>query len=127
MLNSARRWSNFLAILGFIGSGLLVLLALFMGTFLSFLGDETMPSGVVLGISLLYLALGIVYFFPVYYLFKFSDFAGKAVKSGSSENLTAAIKNLKAHYKFIGITAIVTMILYPLIIVIIVAATAFSG
>jgi len=126
-LEEARKWSMFIAILGFIGVGILVLVALFSGTALAFLGDDFISPGIGIGIGILYLLIAVLYFFPVYYLFNFSSRAKKAVKESDSESLTESMKFLKSHYKFLGIMAIVMLALYPVLIALLVVGGVMSS
>lgn len=120
-LKETAKWAYFLSILGFVGVGLFVVIAIFAGTIFSALG--TMPGtgafagsfGVVMGF--MYFILAAVYFFPVYYLFKFSSNAKKAFRENDSEALTASLGYLKSHYKFVGILMISMLVLYGLFFV----------
>ena len=126
-LNEARKWTMFLAILGFIATGFLVIAGLFMGTIFSFIPDTDLPGalGIILGIF--YLVIAVVYFFPVLYLLQFSQKSKKAVEERDSNFLAEAIGRLKAHYKFIGIMTIVMMALYPVLVLIFVLVGVSSA
>ncbi|MFC2111183.1 DUF5362 family protein [Bacteroidota bacterium] len=117
-LNEIRRWTKFLSILGFIGCGIMVLVALLIGPIMSSFspmsGGMTMFPSIM--ISIIYLAIAVLYFFPVLYLFRFSVSMGRAAESGSNDEFNSAFFNLKRHYKFIGIMTIVIISLYILII-----------
>nr|WP_294788137.1 DUF5362 family protein [uncultured Flavobacterium sp.] len=116
------KWAYFLSILGFIGIGLLLLIAVFAGTLFSAMGS-TMPGMGAYGSSFgaamgaIYFLLAAFYFFPVYYLFKFSSNAKKAFRDNDSETLTASFGYLKSHYKFIGILMVVFLAMYALFFV----------
>ncbi|MGK7392423.1 MAG: DUF5362 family protein [Candidatus Cyclobacteriaceae bacterium M2_1C_046] len=113
-LNEMRKWTFFLAILGFIGVAFMVIAALFIGSFIDASGQEMpVPHGALTG---LYLLFAIIYFFPILYLYKFSTSTKKAVHEKSEYELTSAFTNLKRHYKFIGIIAIVMLTVYVLVI-----------
>lgn len=115
-LNETGKWAKFLAILGFIGTGFMVLVGLFSGTMLSSMdmAQQTgMPvPGFVFG--LIYVVIGILYFFPLYYLYNFSTKIRNAINSRNNLLLAEAFKNLKSHYKFIGILAAIMIGLYIL-------------
>lgn len=121
-LKETAKWAYFLSILGFIGVGLMVIIALFAGTLFSTLGS-TVPGMAAMGgsfgvmIGVFYFALAAIYFFPVYYLNKFAVNAKRAFKENDSEALTKSFEYLKSHYKFIGIFTLSIMILYGLILV----------
>lgn len=121
-LKETAKWAYFLSILGFIGVGLMVVLALFAGTLFSTLGSTIPGMGAMGGsfgvlIGVFYFALAAIYFFPVYYLNKFATNAKRAFRENDSEALTNSFEYLKSHYKFIGIFTLSIMILYGLILV----------
>jgi hypothetical protein len=124
-LNTARKWAMFLAIISFILLGLVSIIGLLAGTFLkTFSGGEKN-----LGIpdSLVYIpliAMGVIYFFPVLFLFRFSKFSHKAILTFDKVMLHRAIKNLKYYFAYIGILIIVIVSLY--IVVLIVAGSSIA-
>ena len=62
-------------------------------------------------------------------MYKYATGTKRALESSNSDVLSDALVNLKSHHKFLGITAIVVISLYILIIigVIIFAAKMASG
>jgi hypothetical protein len=121
-LKETAKWAYFLSILGFVGIGLMMLIAVFAGTFFAAMGTaipgaSAMGSsfGVVMGI--VYFIIAAIYFFPVYYLFKFASNAKKAFRDNDTEALTSSLGYLKSHYKFIGIFMLAILVLYGLIFV----------
>ncbi len=126
------KWAYFLSIIGFIGIGLLLLIAVFAGTIFSAMGS-TMPGMGAYGGSFgaamgaIYFLMAAFYFFPVYYLFKFSSSAKKAFRDNDSEALTSSFGYLKSHYKFIGILMIVLLAIYALIFVFAVLGGLMAG
>jgi hypothetical protein len=124
-LDATRKWSFFLSVLGFVGLGFLVLAGLFMMTiFNSFEPQAYQPfPGTIVGF--LYFILAIVYFFPVYYLLKFSSNMKNAIMSRNELTMEEAFRFLKKHYQFIGIMTIVIISLYILILLgFVIAGTA---
>ena len=126
-LNETSKWAKFLAILGFIGIGFIVLAALFAG---AFLGSDAGRMGMRNAefplspavITLLYLLFAVIYFFPVYYLYNFAVKMKNSLLSGDSALMRESFKNLKSHYKYIGILTIVVISLYILGIIYIIFA-----
>lgn len=120
-LKEINKWAYFLSIIGFVGIAFLVLIAVFAGALFSTMAS-TMPGMGMYGgsfgaiISFGYLLLAALYFFPVYYLFKFSSNGKRAFRENDSEALTESFGYLKSHYKFIGILMIVMLVLYGLVI-----------
>ena len=118
-LKETAKWSSFLAILGFIGIGLMVLLGLFAGAIFSAIPEaQEMPFDFGTSMTVVYLLLALIYFFPVMYLYKFAKRMKLALATKNDENLAAAFESLKSHYKFIGVFTIIMMSLYVLLIVV---------
>lgn len=116
-LDTTRRWANFLAVLGFIFIVLMVLVGIIMGVvFSSFGGEEVSPALKIL-LPVVYLLLAAIYFFPVLFLFRFANWTKKALANNSSLDFSVALKNLKSHFKFIGIMIIAVFVLYFLILI----------
>ena len=113
-LTETRKWVNFLAILGFIAIGLMVLSGLFFGTIMGAMMGQTGMSG--LGGSaffgVFYIIISLIYFFPVMYLYKFGTKLKTALANRDSKSLEQSFENLKSHYKFMGIVAIIGLAFY---------------
>lgn len=118
-LNSTRKWTTFFSVLGFIFIGLFVCMSLFLMFAFSSVYRGMMPFPVQL-IGMVYLLIAVIYFFPVYYLLKFSNHMNKALKQNDSGSLDLSLKNLKSHYKFMGIFTIVGLSIYILSILFII-------
>ncbi|MCU0385065.1 MAG: DUF5362 family protein [Flavihumibacter sp.] len=119
-LKETAKWAKFLSILGFIGCGLIVLIGLGM-TFLfsSFNSPELAgPVGMYSsGLSLVYIALAALYFFPCLYLYRFAAGMQAALQAGEPVQLQTSFRNLKSCFRFIGILTIILMSIYLLAIV----------
>ena len=134
-LRESAKWCMFLSILGFIGIAFMVLAGVFMSVAIS--GIQDAPFGESIGafdalkayFGFMYIVIASLYFFPIYYLYKYATGTKRALESRNSDVLTDAIVNLKSHHKFLGITAIVVISLYILIIIgtLIFAATIATG
>jgi hypothetical protein len=117
-LREIAKWAQFLSIVGFVGLAFIVLIALFagslVGTMASMSGEE-MP-GAMSGtfVTVLYLLMAVLYFFPIYYLFKFSTRLKEALVNEDEAILEDSLGYLKSHYKFIGILTIVMISIYIL-------------
>ena len=124
-LNTTRKWAMFLAIIGFIILGLIVIIGLIAGTFLTAFNS----GGKDLGIpeSLMFvpiLLLAVIYFFPVLFLFRFSKHTSHAVQTLDKMEFHKAIKNLKSFFVYIGVLIIIILSLY--IVVLIVAGSSLA-
>ncbi len=118
-LNIARKWSMFLAILGFIFLGLLIILGLITGTFLSVFNSGETSIGIPEPImGLIFVAAAIICFFPGLFLYRFSKYAAVAVKALDKLYLQKALNNLKLHFVFVGILIIVCLAIYIAILII---------
>uniref|UniRef100_UPI00404A21C0 hypothetical protein n=1 Tax=Flavobacterium sp. TaxID=239 RepID=UPI00404A21C0 len=137
-LKESAKWTYFLSILGFIGIGFMVLLALFMTSIFSSLPDSFGneyknefgfdPFGAVQTIfSVMYLLIAVFYFFPVFYLYKYAVGIKESMDTRSSDLLSNAFVNLKSHHKFLGITALVIISLYAFIFLIAIFALTLSS
>lgn len=118
-LKETAKWAYFLSILGFVGIGFIVFAALFASTLFSAMGHMSAPMegmGASFGVmmSVVYIIIAVLYFFPVYYLNKFASHAKAAVRENNSEKLTVSLQYLKSHYKFIGIMTLVVFSMYLL-------------
>ncbi|WP_421920241.1 DUF5362 family protein [Marinifilum sp.] len=127
-LNETRKWTIFLSILGFIFLGLLVVASLFMSTIYNLIVPGEMPfPGMGAGVGIFYLLMGLLYFFPIYYLYKFSTYSKKAIYNEDKDQLSLAFRYLKSHYKFIGVFTIVMLSIYILIFLVALVVGGFAG
>lgn len=133
-LRSSAKWCTFLSILGFIGIGFMLILSLFVGSFLSQIPQQESfgfnPFDKIKSfIGIFYALIAVIYFFPIYYLYKYATGMKNALNMRSTEMVAVALTYLKSHHKFLGIMAIVVISLYFLIFIgaIIFAATMASN
>ncbi len=115
-LKETRKWANFLSILGFIGVGLMVLFGLFAGTIFSAVASQmgSPVAGMPGFMGVFYIFIALLYFFPLLYLYKFASKMKIALNTGDNATLEASFENLKSHYKFIGILAVIMLGFYVL-------------
>jgi hypothetical protein len=111
-LNSTRKWTTFFSVLGFIFIGFMVIAAFYLMTTFSMMYSNMPFPGMGMIIGIIYIFMGALYFFPIFYLFKFSTHMNNALKLKDSRTLDLAFKNLKSHYKFFGILTIVVLSIY---------------
>ncbi len=120
-LKESAKWCKFMAIVGFVGVGLMVLAAVFM--FIGFSALDSMnqtskfpfPTS---AFSVIYLILAAIYFFPVYYLYQYATKTSVALQSKNQQLLTDGLENLKSHHKFLGIFTLIIISIYGLIFVV---------
>ena len=112
-LNSTRKWTMFFAVLGFVMIALMGL-----GFIVMLIASAISPLGGMMAIiAVLYAIIIAIYFFPVYYLFKFSEEAKKALASRNQEATEKCFRYLSLHFKIVGIITIVMLSLYILAII----------
>jgi hypothetical protein len=128
-LRETSKWAYFLSILGFVLTGLIVVIGIFAGSFMSTMMQQSqanaMPQGMSSFFSIFYVLMGLLYFFPSWYLFKYSQKLKLAISSKDSNELVAAFENQKSLYKFWGIFAIVMMSIYAIVLAFAFMASAF--
>jgi hypothetical protein len=120
-LGETARWAKFLSIVGFVMCGLMIIFALFAGSILSTFSrlgnNDTFTSTMGMGgafISLIYIVISLLYFFPCLYLFNFSTKMQTALRNNDQTTLNSSFGNLKSCFKFVGILTIVFLSFYLL-------------
>jgi hypothetical protein len=119
-LSETAKWAKFLSIIGFIVVGLIVVGAIFAGALLSSLpgfGNSSvsaMAGSLSIILTIIYLLVALLYFFPCLYMFRFSTKMKKALLENNQDMLIASFENLKSCFKFMGIMTIVFISIYVL-------------
>jgi len=112
LLTSAK-WGKFLAIVGFVMLGFMVLGAIGvfgMGTNLNNgFGRQAFPTA---SIGIAYLIMAALYFFPTYYLLQYSNKIKEAITSVNNMSMQDAFGYIAKLYRFAGILTIVVISLY---------------
>ncbi|NUQ82153.1 MAG: hypothetical protein HUU10_11145 [Bacteroidetes bacterium] len=109
------KWGKFLAILGYIGLGIMICAALVM----MFLGSLIPGTGSALPTSLfglIYLVFAALYFVPVHQLYLFSASIREAVEMNLQDRFTEGFSHLKTLFRFLGILSIVVIGFYILLL-----------
>jgi hypothetical protein len=127
-LKEASPWTRFIGILGFIGCGLMVLGGIITAIATSSVSGITEGFGPlpVWLVSLIYIAFGVLFFFPSRFVYDFGAKIRNYQFSSSDEDLEAAFKSNKSLWKFYGIMLIVYLALIPLFIVLAVIGAVAS-
>ena len=99
-LATAASWSKFLAIMGFIGTAIMILgsiAIMLVGSSFGGMMDQNPVFGAVggLGIGFMYLVLALIYLFPSIFLLKFSSKTKESIRNSDSLSLEDGFKNLK--------------------------------
>ena len=121
-LLESSRWGKFLAIMGFIMCGFMAVLAFFIPALFTQVPpysqmSSSFSSGFRTGMTVVYLLLAVMMFFPCLYLYKFSVKMQTAVKNTSQENLDESLMSLKSMFKFYGILTIIILSFYALAVI----------
>ena len=113
-LAEAAKWAKFLAILGFIFCALIIIGALFAGTFFTAVLSQFQQAGMgTLGaisgtaVANYYALIALLYFFPCLYLFNFASKMQAAIRNNDQIYLNTSFKNLKSLFKFWGILTVI--------------------
>jgi len=125
-LNVIRKWAMFFSILGFIFLGLVIIIGIIAGTFLSAFKSGGASAGIPESlIIILFFVLAVVYFFPVHFLFRFSKQTAHAVHNLDKEALHKAFRSLKSYCVYMGVLTILGLCLYVVALVVAGSSMAF--
>ncbi|MBB6460202.1 DUF5362 family protein [Flammeovirga kamogawensis] len=112
-LKEVQKWTFFFSIIGFIGIGIILVAAIVIGFVL-----PTKYADQSIFVAIAYIIMAMIYVFPVKYLYGFSRKLKKALLSEDEEQLELSFKNLKSHFKFVGVVTILMMCFYGFIFII---------
>jgi hypothetical protein len=131
-LNETARWAKFLSIVGFITCGLVAILSFFIGSIMSSASLSPYGGSNGLGalggafITILYLIIAVIYFFPCLFLYQFSVRLRTALRSSDQVTLNQALKSQKSLFKYVGIMTIIVLSFYALVLVVVAISAAFG-
>lgn len=117
------KWAKFIAIIGFIGIGFMILAGVFIGAFMGSMASASEElgawgTGFSALMSVFYIGIAILYLYPVLKLYQFADRTKKALTVNSSEAMSLAFESQKSMFKFMGIMTIAVLGLYVILILI---------
>jgi hypothetical protein len=121
------KWCKFLAIAGFIGMGILVLLGLCISVGFSVfarISHVGFPMGIF---GFFYVLIAAIYFFPLNYMYRFSINLTRGINLNNQPSVTYGFENLKSLFKFMGILTIVVLSIYALAIVVMIPVAIFTA
>lgn len=125
-LSEAARWAKFLAIMGFVLCGFMILVAAFAGQIFSnaFRTMEEMGNASfnTMSFSIIYLVIAAIWFFPCLYLYRFSTKIQQGIRFNEQGALNQGFLNLKSCFRFIGIFTLIMLGLYAIVFVVILGA-----
>jgi uncharacterized protein DUF5362 len=104
-LQRTQPWVRFLAIMGFIGAGFMVLVGLTAGVAGAATGRvET------IGLMVVYPIMAVLYVFPSLFLLRYADRIRSFVASGREQDLVGALDAQRSFWKFAGILTIASIV-----------------
>jgi len=121
------KWGKFLAIVGFVGMGLLLLLGIVFIIGFSIFSSVPGVGFPIRIIGFIYLLISVVYYLPLKYLYNFSIQLKQGFNSINQQKVTSGFENLKSLFKFMGIFTIVVLSIYALLIIIMVPVAIFTA
>lgn len=131
-LNEVARWARFLALVGFIVCGLIIVFGFFASSVLRMMMNRVYGSelngidfekhGSIL--SFVYIGFALVYFFPCLFLFRFANKMNAALLTNDQGTLNKSFQNLKIMFRYVGILTIIVLSLYALTILLLIAGSA---
>lgn len=134
-LSEAAKWAKFLAIVGFVVCGLIVIAGIFAGSFLSMMsgvysdeyrGSTALTSGMGAFMAIFYAGIAVLFFFPYLFLFRFANHMKSALNTSDQQTLNSSFQNLKIMFRYVGILTIILVSFYALAFLMIIV-TAASG
>lgn len=118
-LNSTRKWTMFLSVLGFIFLGLLIIVGVATSTFLTAFKSKEVNLGVPESLMIvMFIIIAAIYFFPVLFLFRFSRNTRDAIHNHDKLKLEKAFRNLRTYFTYIGVMVIIVLSIYLLALVV---------
>ena len=122
------RWGKFLAILGFVFLGLLILFGVLSGFIISaFDQSNVFTAGMGIGMMFVYLLIAAIYFYPTWALYKFSVLSKQALHTHNQQQFNQSLRYLKNIFKFFGIITIIMLALYGIGIMFTIFGVAMAG
>ena len=120
-LLTAASWAKFLAIVGFIVCGLVVVAGIFAGSIFEIMFSryqrfdnnmELNTRGFGVMAAIMYSLLALLYFFPCLFLFRFAVKMKSALLSGDQNILNISFQNLKKTFRYVGVLTIIVLSFY---------------
>lgn len=120
-LSETAKWGKFLAIVGFVFCGIILLAGIFIvsafssveKTYSSY-GNTSLIASFGPGIFVIYIIIAVLYFFPCLFLLRFSNKMKAALAADNQPELTASFQNLKILFRYVGILTIILLSFYLL-------------
>lgn len=128
-LSETAKWAKFLAIIGFIFTVIIIMVALFASSIFSTLTAGGGSAGFV-GTGILttfYLVFAVVYFVLSLYMYRFAVKMQAGLQAPDQESFNLSLMNLKLVYRIMGILTIVYLALMALGMLVGIGAAMFAS
>ncbi len=132
-LRKTRPWVLVMGILCFIGAAFTILAGIGVGAAMALSGGGAGAPGLPpifgIGMAVLYLVMGILYVFPGIYLMRYASKISALSSTPSTVALEEALIAQKSFWKFVGISVLVMIGLYVVMIIVAMAGAmvGFAG
>ncbi len=137
-LRKTRPWTLLIAILGFVFSAFMVIAAVpmllgggMMGSGMEGMegveGLEVFGGGMMIGMGVLYLVMGVIYFIASLYLLRYSGSIKRVVSGMQVGDLEAALSQQASFWKLMGIMTLLTIVLSIVMMVVGIGSAMFMS
>ncbi len=109
-------WARFLAIMGFISVGFMLIVSAFMlvaGILGGTLSNDLGGAALLILMTILYVIMAVVYIFPALYLWQTASAVVRLKGGAIQEGMETVLEKQRKFWKFVGIVVIVFLVLYP--------------
>lgn len=107
VLAATQPWVRLVSILGFLSAALMIVSGVVAGIAgVALTGDSGMAA-----LGLIYPLMGILYIIPSVYLFKYASRIADYVRGGQEIQLEMALDSQRSFWKFVGVLAVVSIVL----------------
>lgn len=135
-LAEAARWAKFIAIVGFIMCGLVVLFGIFFSSIFANLSSsarytpyDTYSQGAgsfATMMAIIYIVIAVIWFFPFLFMFRFAGKMKLALAANDQEALNTSFQNLKIMFRYVGIITIIVLSIYVIFFLVMLAGLGMS-
>lgn len=131
-LKTGAQWAQFLSIVMFCMTGVMIVLAVLIMVLAPTLSEYQDFSGMSMGsFGFTYLVMAVIYFFPALFQYRFATGVKSAIKERDEEKLNSSLNFFKKYNLYMGILTIIMLGITLIVIIVMVvafsAAVAFGG
>jgi hypothetical protein len=115
------KWARFLSVVGLFACMVMLIVAFYAAFYVPRVANYRYGFSLGRLVSAVYVFFAVAWFFPCFFLYKFSVKLLNAIKTNVQENIESAFNNLKSTFKFLGIVTIVILSLWFMSFLVLVA------